>query len=271
MPSSRIDARGRVVEPGDQVAERRLARAAAADQGDRSRPARRRGRCRGAPARRCPGSAKLTPSSVIRPATVALRTTAVPGRSAISRGSASRSSTRSKPGQVVLKLGDARGQHGQRLEQHGQVDQEHHQVAEREPAVEHAAGRRRAAGPPRRRAGAGPRATSTIRDPPPGEQLLAGHEVVLADEPGRLAPLAAEGADDPHAAERLGGRRVDLLPLLADVAVERPEPAVPEPVGPVERRAPARARRAGAASRPRPGRPGRRRAGRPPARGCRAC
>ena len=34
-PVERDRARGRVVEPGDQVAERRLARSAAADQGDR--------------------------------------------------------------------------------------------------------------------------------------------------------------------------------------------------------------------------------------------
>ncbi len=59
-------------------------------------------------------------------------------------------------------------------------------------------------------------------------EFLAGQEVVLADEPRGLAPLATEGADDPHAAERLGGHGVDLLPLLADVAEERAEPPVPE-------------------------------------------
>ena len=40
-----------------------------------------------------------------------------------------------------------------------------------------------------------------------------------------------KAADHPHPAERLGGPGVDLLALLADVAIERPEPPVPEPVG----------------------------------------
>ena len=60
-------ARGRVVEPGDQVAEGRLARPAAADQRDRLARARRRGRCRGAPAASPVGYVNPTPSSVTRP------------------------------------------------------------------------------------------------------------------------------------------------------------------------------------------------------------
>ena len=51
--------------------------------------------------------------------------------------------------------------------------------------------------------------------------------MVADDEAGGLAPLAAEGADDPHAAERLGRLAVDLLPLRADVAVERPDAVDP--------------------------------------------
>src|SRR5919112_1526279 len=54
--------------------------------------------------------------------------------------------------------------------------------------------------------------------------------MALLHESGRLAALTTEGADDPHAAEDLGRPRVDLLPTLADVAEERPELHVPEPV-----------------------------------------
>ncbi len=66
--------------------------------------------------------------------------------------------------------------------------------------------------------------------PQPGEKFLANHQVVFADEAGRFPPLAAEGPDDSHPAKRLGRLGVDLLPLLAHVAVQRPEPPVPEPI-----------------------------------------
>ena len=140
-----------------------------------------------------------------------------------------------EPREVVLELRGAGGQHGDRLQEHRQVDQEHHQVADREPAVEHAHPPEEEQGP---RGGRQEQVPGDLDDPAPapGEHLLPDHQVVVADEPARLAALAAEGADDAHPAERLGGAGVDLLPLLSDVAVERPEPAVPEPVGDRHRR-----------------------------------
>ena len=65
-------------------------------------------------------------------------------------------------------------------------------------------------------------------------KLKPAHQVALAHEPGRLALLASEGADHSHAAEDLGGLAVDLLALLADIAMERPDSAVPEQVGVID-------------------------------------
>ena len=127
---------GWVVESGDQVAERRLARSAPADQGDgfarldfevdvaedlagRSRidetdipegdPARDRGLGDGASAGAVGHFARLGQQVEH----------AVEAR------------------EIVLELSDAGGQHGHGLQEHRQVDQEHHEVSEREPAVDH--------------------------------------------------------------------------------------------------------------------------------------
>ena len=137
--------------------------------------------------------------------------------------------------EVVLELGHAGGQHGHRFQEHGQVDQEHHQVAEREPALEdlHPAVEQQHDGGHRQ-----DELPEQLDEPrqPPDVQLEPAHEVVLAHEPRGFALLAAEGPDHPHAAEDLGGLAVDLLPLLAHVAEERPDAAVPEQVGVVNAR-----------------------------------
>ena len=79
--------------------------------------------------------------------------------------------------------------------------------------------------------------TSSIEPrPPPDEQLLAGHQVVAGDEAARLAPLAAEGPDDAHAAEGFGRLAVDVLPLRADVAIQRPDAVDPGAMRHIDRR-----------------------------------
>jgi hypothetical protein len=72
--------------------------------------------------------------------------------------------------------------------------------------------------------------------PPPGVQLLAGHEVVLGRESGGLTLLPAKGPNDPHAGERLGRAGVYLLALLADDAELRADVVDPRSVREVHRR-----------------------------------
>ena len=68
--------------------------------------------------------------------------------------------------------------------------------------------------------------------PPPRKQLFPRQEMALNHEPRGLRPLSSEGADDPHPAEGLRRRGVDLLPLRPHRSVERAQSAVPDPVGP---------------------------------------
>ena len=119
--------------------------------------------------------------------------------------------------EVVLELRHAGGQHGHRLQEHGQVDQEHHQVAHREPAVDDL---KPAVEQQRHRGHRQEELPEQLDQPrqPPDVDLQPGHEVVLAHEPGGLAPLPAEGPHHAHPAEDLGRLAVDLLALLADVA-----------------------------------------------------
>ena len=55
------------------------------------------------------------------------------------------------------------------------------------------------------------------------EQLLAQHRVAAAHVVEQLARLAAERAHDADAGERLADAAVDLLGVLADRAVDRPD------------------------------------------------
>ena len=67
--------------------------------------------------------------------------------------------------------------------------------------------------------------------PPPGVEFLAGHEVVAGGEGAGFGALAAEGADDAHAAEGFGGVGVDGLAGGADIAEEGADSADPCFVG----------------------------------------
>ena len=170
---------------------------------------------------------------VIRPATAALRTGRWPRAIGHFAGLFQQVEHPVEAGEVVLELGDAGGQHGHRFQQHGQVHQEHHQVAQREPALKDLIPAVEQEGDRGHRQHELPEQLDDPRQPP-DMKLEPAHEVVLAHEPGRLALLAAEGADHAHAAEDLGGLAVDLLALLADVAEERPDSPVPEQVGVID-------------------------------------
>ena len=129
-------------------------------------------------------------------------------------------------GQVVLKRRGAGGERLQRAEQHRQVDQKHHQVADRQPSLEHLRAAVDEEGNRGQRNQHFPDELDQPR-PPPDEQLLADHQVVAGDEAVGFAPLAAVGPHDAHAAERFGRLAVDVLPLRADVAIERPDAVDP--------------------------------------------
>ena len=60
---------------------------------------------------------------------------------------------------------------------------------------------------------------------PVREQLLAQHRVPAAHVVEQLPHLAPERADDADAGERLADAAVDLLDVLADRAVDRPDAA----------------------------------------------
>ena len=172
---------------------------------------------------------------MIRPATACLETVASAGAAGHLARLGQQVEHAVEAREVVLELGDAGGEHGHRLQEHRQVDQEHHQVAEREPAVDDL----QAAVEQERDRGHGQEELPEQLDQPrqpPGVELEPGHEVVLAHEPRRLALLPAEGPDHAHAAEDLGRLAVDLLALLADVAEQRADAAVPEQVGVVDAR-----------------------------------
>ncbi len=247
--------RGRVVEARDQVAEGRLARSRASHQGDRPRPGSRPGD----PIQDVGVAGRVGETDVLEgdpPGHRLLLDLQRPRRRDHLARLGQQVEHPVEPGQVVLELRRAGGEHRDRLQEHRQVNQEHHQVAQREATVEDAHPAEEEQGPRSRRQGQVPDDLDDPR-PEPGEQFLPDHQVVVAHEPGRLAPLATEGADDPHPAERLGRPGVDLLPLLADVAVERPEPTVPQPIRDRHRGRQEDGARPGGASRPRPGSPAR--------------
>ena len=125
-----------------------------------------------------------------------------------------------------MEFGGTLGEHGERAEQHQQVDEEHHEVAGREAAFEHAPAA------VEQEQHAGERHDDFPDDfdgphPPPGVQLLPAHEMVAAHDAARFGALPAEGADDAHAAERLGGLGVDFFALGANAAMLRPDAADP--------------------------------------------
>src|SRR5690606_16599314 len=66
--------------------------------------------------------------------------------------------------------------------------------------------------------------------PPPGDDLLADHEVPAVGEARGLGLAAVEAADDAHAAEALGRLGVEGLPRAADVAPHRADAGDPRAV-----------------------------------------
>ncbi len=230
-----------VVEPGHEVAERGLAAAAGADQGD-GLP--RRDIERHTPdhgfrlRRRCAGIALALLSPRVREpdilqlhaATHALRGKHHPIRPAGELPLLGEEIEHAvERGEVALDLARGAGQGFQRPQQHQQVGAEHHQVAQRQVPIEHL----RAAVDQHRRARRGDEhGPGHFQDPrpPPRQHLDAGHVVLAGGETLGLGVLPREAPHHPDPAERLGRARVDRLAGLLLVAVQRSDPRDPRAV-----------------------------------------